>query len=69
MLLVPTKIVESKERCVYIYKETRDGLWIEVHIIYGNSAHAIFGLFISLARDILAIGTPCHKDLRGTVYI
>ena len=37
--------------------------------MYGNSAHGIFGLFISLARGILAIGAPYHKDLCGTIYI
>ena len=52
-----------------MYEETRDALLIEVQIIYGNSAHGLFGLFSSLARDMLTIGVPFHKDRRGTIYI
>jgi len=60
---------KRKEGCVYIYEETRDGLWIEVHKSYGKSPYELFGLSVSLAGDTLAIGAPHYKDLRGTVYI
>ena len=30
---------KSKVGCVYIYEVTRDGLLIEIHKIYGKSAH------------------------------